>query len=78
MSGPIHDGFLEKCGPDCPEYETLMNAMILRRPEEGEFTRIVQIRCDMERAKSLLDLAVQIYPDAVPDIEKAIAVLRDC
>ena len=77
MSLPIHNGFLKKCGPECPEYETLKNGMILRRPEEDEFERIVQIRCDLERAKILLDLAAEIYPDAVPDIEKAIAAPRD-
>jgi hypothetical protein len=77
MSLSIYDGFLEKCGPDCPEYETLKNGMILHRPKEGHFERMMQIRCDLERAKSLLDLAAQIYPAAVPDIEKAIAAPRD-
>jgi hypothetical protein len=77
MSLPIHDGFLEKCGPECPEYETLKNGMVFRIQKEGKFERIFQIRCDMERSKSLLDLAAQIYPAAVPDIEKAIAAPRD-
>jgi hypothetical protein len=77
MSLACHDGFLEKCGPECPEYETLKNGMILRRPKGDHFERIIQIRCDLERAKSLLNLAAEIYPDAVPDIEKAIAASRD-
>jgi hypothetical protein len=69
MSLSIYDGFLKKCDVDCPEYETL----IFRFPKEGKFERIVQIRCDMEHAKSLLDLATEIHPAAVPAIEKAIA-----
>ena len=77
MSLSIYDGFLEKCDVDCPEYETLKNGMILRRPKEGHFERIMQIRCNLERAKSLLDLAAQIYPEAIPDIKKAIAASRD-
>jgi hypothetical protein len=59
MSLPIHEGFLEKCGPECPEYETLKNGMIFRLKED-QFESIVQIRYDLECAKSLLDLAAQI------------------
>jgi hypothetical protein len=73
MSLSIYDGFLKKCDVDCPEYETLKNGLIFRFPKEGKFERIVQIRCDMEHAKSLLDLATEIHPAAVPAIEKAIA-----
>jgi hypothetical protein len=76
MSLPLYDGFLEKCPPECPEYETLKNGAIVRRPKEEHFERIIQIRCDLERAKSLRDLAAEVYPDAVPAIEKAIADTR--
>jgi hypothetical protein len=36
----------------------------------------VEIECNVKEAKALLDLAKQLYPDAVPDIEKALAAPR--
>ena len=68
MSLDHFDGFMDKCGPDCPEYGTLKSGV-----KEDRFERIIEIRCDPERAKSLLDLAAQIHPAAVPDIEKALS-----
>ncbi len=48
-----------------------------RRPRSMQsFERIAEIHCDVEQAKWLLDLARRVYPDAVPDIEKALAVPR--
>ncbi|TMA93666.1 MAG: hypothetical protein E6J74_17700 [Deltaproteobacteria bacterium] len=77
MSLPVYDGFMDQCPPSHPEYETLKNGVIVRRSKGNRFERILEIHCSVERAKSLLDLAKQVYPDAVPDIEKAIAAPRD-
>jgi hypothetical protein len=77
MSLEHFNGFMDKCDHSCLEYRILITAVVIRRPKADDFERIVQIRCDLERAKSLLDLATQIYPAALPDIEKAIAASRD-
>jgi hypothetical protein len=67
------DGFVERCDPRSREYAVLKSGLIVRRPKAGHFERIVEIECLLEEAKALLDLAKQIYPDIIPDIEKALA-----
>jgi hypothetical protein len=77
MSLPIYDGFIDRCDPASKEYAILKNSSITRRPKADHFDRLAEIHCDVEQAKWLLDLARRVYPDAVPDIEKAIAAPRD-
>jgi hypothetical protein len=72
-----YDGFIDKCDQSSRDYETLKNGVIVRRPKEDHFERIVEIKCSVQEAKGLLDLAKQIYPDAAADIEKALAVPRN-
>jgi hypothetical protein len=76
MALPIFDGFLDRCDPASKEYAILKNGIIVRRPKADHFERIAEIHCDVEQAKGLLDLARRVYPDAVPDTEKALAVPR--
>ncbi|HEV8725254.1 MAG TPA: hypothetical protein VGW77_31950 [Candidatus Binatia bacterium] len=48
-----------------------------RRPNRDRFQRTIQIRCEMEQAKRLLDLAAKLCPEAASEIEKAIGIERD-
>ena len=70
----VYDGFVDKCDQSSREYAILKNGLIIRRPKENHFERIMEIRCDMEEADKLLLLASKVvYPEAVEDIAKAIA-----
>jgi hypothetical protein len=77
LSLGLYDGFVDKCDPTSREYVLLKNGIVIRRPKADHFERIMEVHCDFQEAKELLDLARRIYPDAVPDIEKAIAAPRD-
>ena len=46
--------------------------MIERRKSEGHYVRTMRIVCRENEAEILLDLANKLYPDAAPDIRKAI------
>ena len=67
-----YDRFLERCDPACSEFEILKKGLIVRRPKDSHYERIVEIHCEMPEAKIILDAARRVYPRAVPDIEKAI------
>ena len=77
MSLQHYDRFLFRCDPGSREHALLKNGVIVRRPKADHFERIVEVDCTVEEAKALLDLAKQLYPAVVPDIEKAIAAPRD-
>ena len=66
-------GFFKRCDPACGEYEILEIGPILRRSKESHHELTVEIHCEMQGAQILLDAARRLYPDAVADIEKAIA-----
>jgi hypothetical protein len=42
MSLDQHDRFLALCVPASREYEILKNGLIIRRPKEGHFERIIK------------------------------------
>lgn len=77
MSLPRYDRFVDRCDPASREYALLKNGVIVRRPKQDHFERIVEIQCTLDEAQTVLDVAKQIYPDAVPDIEKGLAAPRD-
>ena len=77
MSLENFDEFMNKCDPARPEYETLKYGVVIRRPKEDHFERVIEIQCDLERAKSLLGLASEIYRPALPAIEEAIRLARE-
>jgi hypothetical protein len=73
-----YDRFLQKCDERaCPEFAILKDGIFNRRPNGDRFLRTMQIRCEMAQAKRLLDLAVKLCPDAVPEIERALSALPD-
>jgi hypothetical protein len=77
MSLPLYDRFVDRCNPASKEYALLKNGIIVRHEKDNQDERILEIHCDVEEAKGLLNLGRNIFPDAVPEIEKAIAAPRD-
>jgi hypothetical protein len=57
MSLDRYDAFVDKCDRSSRDYEILKNGVIILRPKEDHFERIVEIRCSVQEAKGLLDLA---------------------
>jgi hypothetical protein len=77
MSLPLYDRFVDRCSPASKEHALLKNGIIVRHEKDNQYERILEIHCDVEEAKGLLNLGRNIFPDAVPEIEKAIAAPRD-
>ena len=67
---PIEDyeNFVQRCDSSRPEYETLKNGVIKR---EDKKRVAVEILCTVEDAKTLLQLASQIYPLAAQHVMKS-------
>jgi hypothetical protein len=72
MPLPVYDGFIDKCDQSSPEYAILKNGLIVRRPKEDHFERIMEIRCNTEEADTLSVLASKVYPEAVQYIARAV------
>lgn len=73
MTLPHYDRFVDRCNPASKEYALLKNGIIVRHEKDNQYERILEIHCDVEEAKGLLTLGRNVFPDAVPEIEKAIA-----
>jgi|RhiMetdeSRZDD1v2_1073273.scaffolds.fasta_scaffold264531_4 hypothetical protein len=73
MPLPVYDVFVDKCDQASRGFALLKNSVIVRRPKDDHYERMVKIRCDLEDAKKLLALATEIYPDAVTSIAGGIA-----
>ena len=76
MSLLVYDGLFDRCEKTSREFAILKNGVIIRRPKEDHFERLLAIQCDMEDADRLLFLAATVYPEAVEDIAKAITAAR--
>lgn len=68
-----YTGFVERCDASRPEFEILKNGMITRDRQE---MRAVEILCEVQDAKMILDLATQVYPHAAPHLEASISLAR--
>jgi len=55
----------------------LINGCIERRGTQDHFQNFMQILCEKEQAKTLLRTAVDLCPEAVPAITKALASAND-
>mgnify|MGYP003575245748 FL=1 len=73
----IHQGLLDRCSMLSREYLILKNGVVSRDHEESPDEPMVEILCEVERAKFLLDLATLVYPAAAPHIESSIIYARD-
>ena len=69
-----YDRLLAHCDPASREYAILKNGLVVRRPKNGRYERVVEIFGEMRDAQLLLALANKICPVAVPAIVKAISV----
>jgi hypothetical protein len=61
------------CDITSPEYTILKNNIVPRQ-QGTEAPPMVEILCDMDEAKLLLEAAKSAYPEAVPFIEDAMSV----
>ena len=68
-----YDLFIAACEITSPEYTILKNN-IVARDQSSEEPPMVEIMCDMDEAKLLLETARLLYPEAVPFIEDALSV----
>ena len=68
-----YDLFVAACEITSPEYTILKNNIVARHQSSDE-QPTVEILCDMEEAKLLLETARRLYPEAVPFIEDAMSV----
>jgi hypothetical protein len=68
-----YNNFLQRCDASRPEYETLKNGIIT---QDREKRPAVEILCDVEDAKMILDLASEIYPHAVAHVRECISLAR--
>jgi hypothetical protein len=55
-----------RCGIKSPEYRMLKNGVVSRDAEGNE---VVQILCDHERAKMILEMIAQLCPEALSHIQ---------
>jgi hypothetical protein len=72
-----YQGFLGRCLLTSREYAILKNAIINHVPTDAREGNLVEIFCDVEDGKLLLDLAIRVFPLAVGDIEKALSSPSD-
>jgi len=68
-----YDLFAAACDITSPEYTILKNNIVPRQ-QSTEEPPMVEILCDMDEAKLLLEAARSVYPEAVPFIEDAMSV----
>lgn len=68
-----YDLFVAACEITSPEYTILKNNIVARHQSSDE-QPTVEILCDMEEAKMLLETARRLYPEAMPFIEDAMSV----
>jgi len=73
LPGEHYDLFVAACEITSPEYTILKNNMVARH-QNSEEEPTVEIICDMDDAKLLLETARRLYPEAVPFIEDALSV----
>jgi hypothetical protein len=77
MSQEHYDLLVAECDITSREYSILKNGIVVRHQEAGRDGQTIQILCEKEEAEGLLETAVRLYPDAVPEIAKAIALARE-
>jgi hypothetical protein len=68
-----YDLFVAACDITSPEYTVLKNN-IVATSQNSEEPPTVDILCDLDEAKLLLETAKRLYPEAAPFIEDALSV----
>jgi hypothetical protein len=77
MEPEHYDLFVAECDIKSREYSVLKNAVVAQDPNAGESQRSIEILCDQEEARQLLDAASRVYPEAVPAIRRGIELARE-
>ena len=68
-----YDLFVAACDITSPEYTVLKNNIVATL-QSSEEPPTVDILCDLDEAKLLLETAKRLYPEAAPFIEDALSV----
>jgi len=68
-----YDLFVAACDITSPEYTVLKNNIVATL-QSSEEPPTVDILCDLDEAKLLLETAKGLYPEAAPFIEDALSV----
>ena len=68
-----YNNFLQRCDATRPEYEMLKNGIITKDREKRP---AVEILCEVEDAKLILDLASEVYPHVARHVEESISLAR--
>ena len=68
-----YDLFAGACEITSAEYTILKNNLVARH-QSSEEPPMVEILCDMDEAKLLLEASRRVYPEVVPFIEDAMSV----
>lgn len=79
VSIPIeaYNGLLGRCSILSREYLILKNGIIRRDQGKRSEYPVVEILCEVQRAKFLLDFATLVYPAAAPHIEKSMGLSQE-
>ena len=77
MPTEVYDGLLAKCSMLGREYLILKNGVVIRAQDGNSKQDMVEILCEGQRAKFLVDFATLVFPDAVPYIEKSLTLAED-
>ena len=68
-----YDLLVAACEITSPEYTILKNNRVASH-QSNEEPPMIEIMCDMEEAKLLLETARRLYPEAAPFLEDAMSV----
>ena len=60
---------MTRFGINSPEYVKLKNGVVLRDTNGNE---TVEIQCDHDRAKKILEMTAQLCPEAFPQIQRRV------
>lgn len=77
ISLPNYDRLSDRCEHLTQAYSVLKSGVVIRRPKDDRFERLVEIRCSEDEAQALINLAKSVCRDAIPEIEKSIDTLRE-
>lgn len=72
-----YDTFVSQCDQASRYYSILKNGIIVSRPKENCFERVVIIRCTTAEALALVRIAKVICPSAIADIQQGLFEQHD-
>ena len=76
MSPEHYDRLLSGVSENSSLYGVLKNGVVINSTATGGGAKMIEILCEKFHARMLRALAANLYPQAVPQIEKAIRLSR--